>query len=352
VLQLNRTGENSAPVPLDVVERARKYLAKVPPAISGQGGHNQTIYAAGKLIRGFGLERAQAHGLLREWNQSCQPPWSEKELAHKIDDAIEHPGERGYLLHSHGKTHWTRPFDEQVRVTSLITNAAEVAVASDTTDSATKIILQPLPMPIVLADIREATGDWPRRMGPALFVADGQGGVSWLESEPALFGYLGHRTGCIKWHKCLGAPTKAEVYAEVQRTATAYLAVEELPHYPQMPGTYYACREYQPGDGSALRGLLDRLNPATDIDRDLTQAALMTTFAGDCPWLTARVLIHRRPRPRKGQKHRRKENHSHCRRCARRGQRRQDGGHQKAVFEQGRSDVADRFSRQHQNPSV
>jgi hypothetical protein len=92
------------PAPIDVVDRARKYLAKVVPAVSGSGGHNQTIYAAGKLIRGFGLAREQALQLLGEWNQLCQPPWSAKELEHKVDNAIERPGERGYLLNAQEKS--------------------------------------------------------------------------------------------------------------------------------------------------------------------------------------------------------------------------------------------------------
>jgi primase-polymerase (primpol)-like protein len=38
-----------------VVERARKYVAKLPPAISGQGGHNATFHAACVLVLGFCL---------------------------------------------------------------------------------------------------------------------------------------------------------------------------------------------------------------------------------------------------------------------------------------------------------
>jgi P4 family phage/plasmid primase-like protien len=95
--EIRQSPMTARPAPPDLIERARKYLAKIPAAVSGQRGHDATILAAGKLIRGFGLEREQALALLREWNQQCQPPWSEKELAHKVDDAIEHPGERGYL---------------------------------------------------------------------------------------------------------------------------------------------------------------------------------------------------------------------------------------------------------------
>ncbi len=106
--------------------------------------------------------------------------------------------------------------------------------------------------------------------------------MSWLESEAAVFGWLSN-TGCIRWYKSKGCSSRAEVYAEAQRTATAYLAVEELPHYPPMPDTFYSCPEVKPGDGAALRGLLDLFTPATDIDRDLIQAALMTMFAGIAP---------------------------------------------------------------------
>ena len=80
-----------------VTERARKYLAKMPPAISGQGGHDATFRAACVLVLGFGLSTSEALGLLLEWNLSCQPPWSERELQHKVDDAARQPGERNYL---------------------------------------------------------------------------------------------------------------------------------------------------------------------------------------------------------------------------------------------------------------
>jgi hypothetical protein len=97
----NVAAGNGHPIelPADVGERARKYLAKVPPAVSGAGGHDQTFHAACVLVQGFALDRGPALALLGEWNQSCQPPWSDAELEHKIEDALNQPGERGYLLH-------------------------------------------------------------------------------------------------------------------------------------------------------------------------------------------------------------------------------------------------------------
>lgn len=72
---------------LPLVDRARAYLAKVPPAIEGQGGDEHTFKVACKLVRFFGLSDADALDLLREWNQGCQPPWADRELETKIASA-------------------------------------------------------------------------------------------------------------------------------------------------------------------------------------------------------------------------------------------------------------------------
>jgi replicative DNA helicase len=80
-----------------VLERARKYLTRVPPAVSGMGGHNATFYAACVLVIGFVLSEADALALLAEWNQTCDPPWTERELRHKVNQAMKQTGERGYL---------------------------------------------------------------------------------------------------------------------------------------------------------------------------------------------------------------------------------------------------------------
>ena len=80
------------------VERAKAYLQKLPAAVSGQDGHNKTFHAACILIHGFDLSPTDALPLLQEWNKACCPPWSEGELAHKLESAYNQTGERGYLL--------------------------------------------------------------------------------------------------------------------------------------------------------------------------------------------------------------------------------------------------------------
>jgi hypothetical protein len=94
----NTKRSSNSSAPRGVVERARKYLAKLPPAVSRQGGHDATFRAACAMVRGFGLDRDDVLKLLRQWNETCQPPWSERELEHKVDDALKQPGWRGYLL--------------------------------------------------------------------------------------------------------------------------------------------------------------------------------------------------------------------------------------------------------------
>jgi hypothetical protein len=81
------------------VERARAYLARIPGAVSGQGGHARTFYAACRMVLGFALPTATALRLLvEEYNPRCSPPWTEAELRHKVADADTEDGPRGLLL--------------------------------------------------------------------------------------------------------------------------------------------------------------------------------------------------------------------------------------------------------------
>ena len=68
-------------------KRARAYVAKMPGAVSGQNGHNDTFRVACVLMRHFGLTIEQAWPIMLEWNERCKPPWGEKALLHKLNDA-------------------------------------------------------------------------------------------------------------------------------------------------------------------------------------------------------------------------------------------------------------------------
>lgn len=72
---------------LDVVERARRYLARVEPAMAGQHGDVHTYRVCCRITRGFALDDQDAFRVLDEWNARCVPPWSERELSAKISHA-------------------------------------------------------------------------------------------------------------------------------------------------------------------------------------------------------------------------------------------------------------------------
>ena len=86
-MPLRYTSPSASAGPLDVIERARRYLAKMPPAITGQHGHDQTFAVACTLVQGFGLSVDAAAPLFADYNARCSPPWSEHDLAHKLADA-------------------------------------------------------------------------------------------------------------------------------------------------------------------------------------------------------------------------------------------------------------------------
>ena len=82
-------------------ERIKRYMAEVEPAVSGQNGHGSAFWAARVLVRRFGLSPEQAWPFIVEYNARCKPPWSQAELRHKLDQALNassDPRPRGYLL--------------------------------------------------------------------------------------------------------------------------------------------------------------------------------------------------------------------------------------------------------------
>lgn len=91
-----------------VLERAAKYLAMMEPSISGQRGHDACFKAACALVQGFDLSTDEAYKLLAvDFNPRCQPPWSERELQHKVSQAGKQPGQRGYLRDAIPQ-HWSK----------------------------------------------------------------------------------------------------------------------------------------------------------------------------------------------------------------------------------------------------
>ncbi len=88
-----------------LASRSSDYVAAMPPAVSGNHGHDATFAVALALCHGFALSNAQALPVMHEFNARCDPPWSERELEHKLESASKvtrHSRQRGYLLGERG----------------------------------------------------------------------------------------------------------------------------------------------------------------------------------------------------------------------------------------------------------
>ena len=162
----------------DDVERARRYVAQMPPAISGQGGHNATLRVACVLVHGFALPPEQAWPLLCEYNERCEPPWSERELRHKLEEAgrlTTHRHPRGYLLHGGTRPRIVVGPDEHRVVAEAISalsrlgryysrGAQLVRIVSETPVVGQRAIrVEPVPAPALSVALSEAA-DWRREI--------------------------------------------------------------------------------------------------------------------------------------------------------------------------------------------
>src|SRR5207248_675820 len=83
-IETQRPAEQQSRVHRDVMQPVRRYLAAVPLAVSGQHGDLHMFRVCCRLVLSFALSDAEALRALTEWNARCEPPWSERELIHKL----------------------------------------------------------------------------------------------------------------------------------------------------------------------------------------------------------------------------------------------------------------------------
>lgn len=104
-------------------KRARAYVARMPGAVAGQGGHVALFNAVSSVMIGFDLDAGTTERIiLDEYNPRCEPPWQPREVAHKLASvAARSERARGYLLverprvasASHAAQHAPTPADEE-----------------------------------------------------------------------------------------------------------------------------------------------------------------------------------------------------------------------------------------------
>jgi hypothetical protein len=69
------------------IERARAYVRRLDPSVSGQRGHAALYWAAVICVRGFLLDDGAAFEVLAEYNRRAIPEWSPIEIERKIQQA-------------------------------------------------------------------------------------------------------------------------------------------------------------------------------------------------------------------------------------------------------------------------
>ncbi|XZE55787.1 bifunctional DNA primase/polymerase [Planctomycetaceae bacterium SH139] len=114
----------------DVETRAIAYLNAMPPAISGSSGHSQTFAAATALVHGFGIDPDRALAILQtDYNLRCSPPWSDRELQHKINQAATKSHDRPFgWLRDDGPI---EPAGETVDLSGFMVSPKVVVVEDD-----------------------------------------------------------------------------------------------------------------------------------------------------------------------------------------------------------------------------
>ena len=171
--------------------------------------------------------------------------------------------------------------DDVVRGAAVtITNYRTVEVTGDDGDKKVQV---PLSMSEIIENIRRHADDWPRRVDNMLFVK-GEHGIDYFDrrTTAGLFGWL-RRLFRVDWKAGGNFVSASELFAEIERTAPRYDAIEVLPHERPIEGIYYRYPAPPAGDGKHLRWLLNRFRPETTADRELIQAAMMTAFWGGPP---------------------------------------------------------------------
>jgi hypothetical protein len=130
-----------APAPdltADLDKRILAYIASIPPAIEHNGGDLQTFSVACKLVNGFALSAEQALSYLTLYNSRCKPPWSEKEIRHKLTEAEKAPHQkaRGHLV---GDTIKLKKKDVEVRPRDMGDDRQEPLIIWETSTNSTNL---------------------------------------------------------------------------------------------------------------------------------------------------------------------------------------------------------------------
>ena len=133
----------------------------------------------------------------------------------------------------------------------------------------------------IVGDLLTATNGWPKKISDVLYVQKkGNEELYQINNKDELFAWL-HQHFVVDWSDSKGRITKAEFLKLLEAMVESYKAIEFAPHWPLLPDTYYACpHDYPSVQGEALDEFINMFTPATEVDRELIKAFLLTLFWG------------------------------------------------------------------------
>jgi hypothetical protein len=141
-----RPSKKMQAAPMTPTDRCRAYVERMEGAVSGQDGHARTLAAARVIFWGFDLSPSEGWPILLDYNQKCSPPWTTKELEHKMKEAMKPDAKfrRGHLLgdscgHRGGTkkpSPWRAPYDAAKAERERTATKAKTALQKITQDYA------------------------------------------------------------------------------------------------------------------------------------------------------------------------------------------------------------------------
>lgn len=170
---------------------------------------------------------------------------------------------------------------KKIDISNTLTNYGQKEAPDE--EGEKKIVFFPLSAKEAVKKAQLATNGYLKRTGSMLFghKSNTDEDVHFITKATELTAYASGISGNnSRFLKGVGYLTPTELYHECSRTLPNFSAIERLPHKPEIPGHYYACKFPKPGKGEAIHLLLARFNPATAIDADLIKAAIATLFWG------------------------------------------------------------------------
>ena len=284
-------------------KRITDYMDKLPNLREGQGRDDVAFTFAAWLTRDMQQTDADALPWLEIWDLGNNPPKGRERLAEIVKNARAYGRNSvGCALNAQPSTNGRAGNGQAAGEVDGEAPAGGAEAGGDNGNAdATgfcnyvavkkdkKVYRQGRPVQDLDRQLRSITNDEPKRVGSLLFARGANDRPLWLERPTQLFAWVAGRLQAeggrnpLVWADGADMVSEGAFHAFQAQRAPAYESIELFPYEPTLPTAYYIHPPVTGGDGSALRNLLDRFSPSSDIDADLLCAFFLSLAWGGPP---------------------------------------------------------------------